>query len=205
MSINALSATRRTDSGKGVARKLRAQNLIPAIAYGHGLDTSISLSLSPKALGKILAGPKGLNTLVELTIDEDAPRQVLVRQLQRHAVSRKVLHIDLVVPDPAKTLISAVPVNFSGRSVGVALGGRLRMPYREVKLESLPADIPASIEIDLTPLDIGEQWMASGLDLPEGVKVVYERDFIIAKCAKPRGKAEGEGQDEEEAAAPAES
>lgn len=193
-----LSASRRTGTGKGVARKLRATGAIPAIAYGHGLDSSISLSLSPRDLGKILSGPKGLNTLIDLTIDDDAPLKVLVRQLQRDAVSRKVLHIDLVVPDPTKMLVSTIPVKFTGRSIGVALGGRLRMPYREIKLESLPQNIPASIDIDLTPLDVGEQWMASGLELPEGVKLAAERDFVLCKCAKPRGKLKSEEDEEEE-------
>ena len=197
-----ISATRRTESGKGSNRRLRAGGQIPAILYGHGVDDSVSLSIDPRALNKALDNPKGQNVLIEVDVEGDATHTVLVRELQREPVSRAVLHVDLVVPNLEQKRISTVPVEFTGKSVGVSLGGRLRTPCRELQVESLPQDIPSKISVDITTLEIGDQVTASQLTSGEGVSVMYDRDFVVVKVIKARGaKADEEvsasaGEDE---------
>jgi len=191
----------RTTSGKGPNRRLRSAGRIPAVLYGHGLDESSSLSLDPRELGKALDNPKGANALITIDVESGGNHTVLVREIQRHPVSRAFLHVDLVVPNPDLELVATVPVNFFGKSPGVSLGGRLRTPYRDIKLRSKPADIPAKVDVDLGAMNIGDTVMASDLALGDGVVAVYERDFIVAKVIEPRGGAKANTPDGTEAAA----
>jgi large subunit ribosomal protein L25 len=185
----ALSSTPRTNFGKGAARKIRAAGSVPAILYGHGIDGSTSVTLQPRDLSKALDGPKGSNALIELSIEGGEKHSVLVREIQRHPVSRKILHVDLVAPNPETRQVAVIPVSFSGKCPGVALGGNLRTPYREIKVLAKAADIPAEIAVDVSTLSIGDGVMSSELVLPEGVSAVNEADFVIARVMKPRGQA----------------
>ena len=185
----ALSGSPRTNFGKGAARKLRAAGSVPAILYGHGIDGSTPLNVEPRDLAKALDGPKGNNALIALNVEGGSSHNVLIREIQRHPVSRKILHVDLVSPNPDVAQVAVVPVTFSGKCPGVALGGRLRTPYREIKILAKASEIPAEIAVDLSVLQIGDGVMASGLELPEGVSVYNEADFVVARVLKPRGAA----------------
>ena len=188
METMTISAQAREGLGKEAARKVRAAGQIPAVLYGHNVEAPVHLSLDAKNLERALANPKGLNGLFTLEQDGDTGGQVLVRELQRHPVSRKILHVDLVSPNLEVEQLFTIPVMFTGRSKGVQTGGRLRTPYREVKVLSFPKNVPASIDIDLTPLDHGDTIMASDLILPEGVTPIYDRDYVVVKVVAPRGK-----------------
>ena len=186
MQAIALESTPREGRGKGPARRLRAAGRVPAVVYGHNVESAIAVSLDPKALDKALANPKKANALFQVSID-GTDHTVMAREIQRHPVSRAILHLDLVAPDLDKPIVSAVPFETTGRSKGVVVGGRLRTPYREVKLRAKPADIPASIVYDITELEIGDTVFASSLALPAGVEAVYDRDYVVVKVLKPRG------------------
>ena len=203
MDAIALSSTHRSPGGKGVARRLRAEGRLPAVLYGHGVESPTPLSLDPKEFTKALTNPKGLNAVFSIEVD-GASHQVLAREMQRHPVSRQIMHIDLVAADPEKSIVTFVPVNFIGKSVGVVTGGRIRKPYREIKLRGRPMDIPADITVDITPLDHNDAIKASDLSLPEGVTPVYDRDYVVVKVTKPRGKQlDADGQEIVAAATPA--
>ena len=178
----------REGRGKGPARRLRAAGRIPAVAYGHGIESPIALSVEPRALGAALQNPKGLNALFTLEIEGGGSHQVLVREIQRHKVSRALLHVDLVAPDLEKPITAPVPVRVTGKSIGVSMGGKLRTPYREMKLLAKPADMPAEVVLDITELDQGQTIMASEVALPEGVSAVYDRDYVVVKVVAPRGR-----------------
>ena len=187
-----LSGAVRTKFGKEAARKVRNAGRTPAVLYGHGIDASVALDLDPRALTKALANPKGNNALFTIEVDSGQSYEALVREVQREPVSRRILHVDLVVPNQDKPLVSLVSMDFTGKCKGVSLGGRLRTPYSEIKLHAKPKDIPASVVLDITNMEIGDTVMASQLALPEGVEAVYDTDYVIARVLKPRG-AQGAG------------
>jgi large subunit ribosomal protein L25 len=185
MTMN-ISAESRSGLGKEAAKKVRNAGLIPAVYYGFGAESQ-PVSLNPKSLEQALANPKGVNGYFTLNLDgNDTPNRVLVREIQRHPVTRKILHVDLVCPDPSSPINAVVPLKFIGRSVGVATGGRARRPYREVTVRGLPEQVPSEIVVDITPIEQGQQITASQLDAGE-TQVVFDRDFVIFKVAAPRG------------------
>ena len=181
-----ISAESRPGLGKEAAKKVRNAGKIPAVFYGFGAESQ-PVSLNPKHLEQALANPKGINGYFSLTIDDkEQPNRVFFRELQRHPVTRNILHVDIVCPNPEKLIDASVPLKFVGRSIGVSTGGRARRPYSEDTGRGLPHIIPAEIVVDITSIDQGQQITASELNAGES-QIIYDRDFVIFKVAAPRG------------------
>ena len=168
MEIAKLSASKRTDQGKGPSRRLRTSGKIPAIAYGKNL-AAMALAVDPKALKSALSGPHGRNSVVELAIDGGATLTAMVRQYSHHPVTREFLHADFLQVDLAQPVDVEVPFKLIGKSKGVVLGGVLMQVYRDLPVRCLPEKIPSLVELDVTDVDLGESVKASQLKLPEGV------------------------------------
>jgi large subunit ribosomal protein L25 len=194
-----ISASPRSGTGKGANRKLRASGQIPAVLYGHNVEDAISLSIDPRALNKALDNPKGQNALLEIDIEGGGTHTALVRELQRQPVSRKVLHVDLVCPNLEQEQVCLIPVKFVGKCIGVALGGRLRTPCRDLTISCLPANIPTAVEIDVTELQVDDSVMVSEVAFTDGVSAIYDRDFVIVKVVRARGEAAADEEGGEEA------
>jgi large subunit ribosomal protein L25 len=181
-----ISAESRSGLGKEAAKKVRNAGKIPAVYYGFGAESQ-PVSLDPKNLEQALSTPKGLNGYFNFNLNgADSGKRVLIRELQRHPVTRSILHVDLVVPNPDNMISTKVALNFVGRSIGVSTGGRARKPYRELTLRGLPQDIPGDITIETTNIDQGDQILASELEVP-GCTIIYDRDYVIFKVVAPRG------------------
>jgi len=191
-----LNGTLREGIGKEANRKLRANGQMPAVLYGAGIEKSVSVALEPRQLVKALENPKKTNALMSVELGGDGgTHTVLVREIQRHPVRRTILHVDLVAPDLTKSVVSVIPLRYTGKSIGVSMGGRLRTPYREVSVLSLPANIPAEIVVDITGLNIDDAVHASGLSTSEDFSVIYDRDFVVVKVQKPRGGGDAETEE----------
>ena len=143
MSETTLTGELREGAGKGVARKLRAAGRVPAVLYGHGLD-SVRLSLDPSALEHVIkTSDAGLNTLIALEGDASiAGKTVLVKELQRDPVRGQMLHADLFEVDPRERITVSVPHQVGGKAPGVTLsGGLLRHTIREIEHPGCPVRI----------------------------------------------------------------
>lgn len=200
MSETALVVEARTSTGKGAARRLRAQGRIPAILYGRGRE-SLPLALDPRALEKILRAG-GANTLLDLTVEghpEIKDTVALVKELQRDPLRGTIVHADLYAVDLNRTVRVEVPVHLVGKARGLEFGGILEHTLREIELECLPRAIPDFIEVDVTALEVGDVLHARDIQLPEGVTMVTDPEQAVVAVALPQAEAAGE-----EAAAPAE-
>ncbi len=207
-----LAVELRTATGKGVARKLRAEGRIPAVLYGHG-NPSVSLTLEAKTLERLLkTSHAGLNTLIDLEgISEVSGKTVLVKELQRHPFAGTLTHADLYEIDVSEKLHVSVPIRLEGTPSGVKLGGVLEHMMREIDLLCLPSSIPDSIDVDVTELEMGDSIHVSEISLPDGVETDVDEQLPIAHVAMPRveevdevaEEAEGEAAEGAEADAPA--
>ena len=184
MAVNALVAETREATGKGVARKLRADGRIPAVVYGREAETK-AISIDPSALNRLLQrSGAGMNTLIELSVD-DTPRTVLVKELQRDPVRGRPLHADFYLIELDKTVEVSVPINLVGRAPGVEEGGILDHPLREIELECLPQAIPEGIDVDVSALDVGDSIHVRDLTLPQGVSVQTDENQAVASVVAP--------------------
>ena len=212
MAENALAAETRTETGKGVARKLRAAGRIPAVLYGKSID-AVALSVDPKALDTVLhASGAGLNTLIELEVG-GASEKVLLKALQREPVGGAYVHADFHQVDLAVRVTVSIPLHFIGTPRGVALdGGILDHPVRDVDVECLPTAIPENIEVDVSEIDLGGSIHVSDISLPEGAELRSDGELTVASVVAPKEveeeviePVEGEEVETEEGAeAPAE-
>ena len=194
-----LVATSRTPAGKGAARRMRRDGLIPATAYGKNMPAQ-SLSVSPKDVAALLAGEYGKNTVIDLAVDGGSTTTVLIRDYQYHPVTRELFHADFEQIDLEQLVKVEVPLKLSGRCKGVVAGGILRQVFRRLPVQCLPTDIPAWIEHDITELDIDGTVAAAELRLPAGVRIEIAPTQTVAAV----GAVKETAAEEEAAAATAE-
>jgi large subunit ribosomal protein L25 len=205
MSETAIVVESRTQVGNGAVRTLRAAGRIPAILYGQGKD-SVPLTLDPRALDLVLK-TGGANTLLDITVEgrTDLGSPVaLVKELQRHPIRGTILHADLYQVDLTKTVEVEVPIHLLGKAKGIDFGGIVEHSLREVALECLPRSIPASIEVDITNMEIGDVIHVRDLALPAGVSLMSDPDLGVVHVALPAVEETPEVAEVEGEAAPAE-
>lgn len=196
-----LKAKARKVKSSNYAGRLRAEGLLPAVFYGPGLDSALSLCLDYKEFRTALTTSEGNRSLFTLEVEGQAPQPALLKDYQVDPMSRKVIHADFYRIDPAQPVTVKVPVVLSGKPVGVEKGGQLQLGARDVNVTSLPDNAPAEMVIDVTSLGLGSSLHFSQITPPDGVKLSYTTDLTVATVIIPKGmKAEGE---EEKPAAPA--
>lgn len=186
-----LAVELREGTGKGFARKLRAEGRVPAVLYGHGKST-VSLTFNPSDLEMVLKkSDAGVNTLIDLAgAGQVSGRVVLVKELQRHPVRGTLVHADLFEIDKTERLQVTVPIHLVGTPAGVKLGGTLEHSLREVDLSCLPASIPDSIDVDVRALEIGDTLHLSDMTLPEGTEMLADETLPIAHVSAARVEEE---------------
>jgi large subunit ribosomal protein L25 len=186
-----LSAKKRTDSGKGAARKLRRAEQIPGIIYGHNREPQM-LALDWRELERMLERIAPETTVIELDIDGTTSR-TLIREIQRHPFKRQVLHVDFLELVAGERVTVDVPLVLVGTPAGVRnSGGVLDQLLREVTVDVDPSNIPNHIEIDVSALDVNESLHVSDLVVPAGVEIQDDPDTTVCVVAAPRVEAEPE-------------
>lgn len=191
MEIMKLSATKRSEQGKGPSRRLRNEGKIPAIAYGKKLAAT-ALAIDPKALKVALSGDHGRNNVIEIDVEGKEKLTAMVREYAHHPVSRAILHADFVQISLSEPVDVEVPFRLVGKAKGIVAGGVLQQVYRTLPVRCLPEKIPVVIEADVTDLDRGEALKTNQLKLSEGVVVRLSPEQTVASVVAPDAKEEEE-------------
>ena len=184
--VTTIAAARRERAGKGAARAVRRQRMIPAQIYGNEA-APIMISLAQRHLERELDQPGFFIRLLDIEVDGQTHR-VLPREVQYHPVSDRPLHVDFLRFSATRELTVAVPVRFVDEdlSPGLRRGGVLNVVRHDVEVLCTADRIPTELEISLEGFDIGGSAHASMIVLPEGVRFsITERDFTIATIAAP--------------------
>lgn len=196
-----LNAQIKTEVGKGVNRKLRANGEVPAILYGPQQDP-VPLILQQNEVGKLLkaGGKRRINELVINGVTGgDKSTLVMIRDIQRNALSGELIHIDFYSIRKGHKLSLTVPVVLRGQAVGVTDGGgALQFLTREMVIECLPKDLPEYIEVDVTELEVGNSIALADLTLPEGVTLADEPAKVVASVIIITASVEDEEEEEGE-------
>jgi large subunit ribosomal protein L25 len=196
-----LSATSRSTTGKGVARKLRAAGRVPAVIYGHARQPQ-PLALDAHELTILLERVPYQSTVIELAFDGGTAR-TLIREIQRHPYKKQIVHVDFQELVAGEKVSVKVPLHFTGTPDGVRHGGGiLDQIMHELEISVDPSNIPSFINVDVTALTIGHSIHAGEIALPEGVELLSDADATVCVCAAPKVEAEPEAA--EAAATPAE-
>jgi large subunit ribosomal protein L25 len=189
MASASLSAETRTESGKGVARKLRAAGRVPGVIYGHAREAQ-SLSLVARDLDKLLSQIAVTSTVVELSLG-GATTRTLIREIQRHPFKKQIMHIDFQELVAGEKVTVDVPLVFVGIPEGVRLSGALlEQILHRIEVLADPANIPNHIDVDVTHLAMGHSLHVRDLVLPEGIEVLSDEDATICAVIAPRAVVE---------------
>jgi large subunit ribosomal protein L25 len=188
----ALKTDIRKATGKGVARKLRATGMIPAVLYGQE-KSPVSLSLSARELVMTLRAGEGHHLLVDLTVngEEDQNTLAMLQEIKLHPVHQTLLHADFMRIDSNKPIRTTVPIHVTGQPVGVRLGGVHQQILREVEVEAIPDKIPAHINVDISSLAIGQSLHVQDLEICEDYTILTEKERAISSVLAPKLMAEG--------------
>ncbi len=202
METTTLQAEVRAGRGKGPARRLRAEGKVPGVFYGPGIEPT-PLTLSPKELTKALRGERGRNVVFKLSVD-GKDELAMVKDVTTDPVTQELLHIDLYRIVEDKALEVNVPFRTYGRSVGVVQGGVLNVTRRVLPLRTTPANIPVSIEVDVTHLALKDTISVEDIVLPEGVECSLNPKLTLVIILEPRKATAAEAEEDALAAAAAE-
>jgi len=184
-----LNVKQRPGTGRGPARRLRNEGLIPAIIYGKAGTNPVTVDTVEF---RTLMRAKGASAaIVELTLDNGSKALSLIKDFQRDAISQKIVHIDLLQVNAGEEMTASVPVHIVGEAEGVRLeGGTLDVIAHEIKVRCLPKDLPEFITIDVTELKNGESIHVAGLKAVAGVTFPGDQKRTLVVCS---------AQEEEEA------
>jgi len=187
-----LASEPRTQLGSRPSGRLRREGKVPAVVYGLGIDT-LSITVPARELQHILAGEAGANSLITLDVDgEDV--LTLARQIHRHPTKGEVVHVDFVRISRNVAVSAEIPIHTVGESEGVKDGGLLEQLMFHLTVEAMPGNIPVALEIDVTPLAIGDQLRVEEMPLPDGVSTEIEGDTVVVQVTAPRVATAEEGE-----------
>jgi len=187
MEVHEIEAHLRDTRGSLACRKLRRQNLVPAILYGHG-ETNVLLSLRAHDIEQALAE----RTLVLKVLWDGLEDTAQIKHVQYDALGDDVLHVDLNRVSLTETVTVTVPVKTHGEAPGVVEGGVLELILFELEVECLPTNIPEDIRVEVSGLNIGDNLTVADLAFPQDVAPVDEPDSVVVTVAAPVEEAEEE-------------
>lgn len=162
--------------GKGASRRLRKQNLVPAIIYGGGEEpTPISIKINE--LVKSLEYEAFFSQILTITTDKGDEQQVVIKDLQRHPAKGFPMHADFQRIVKGQKINMNIPIHFSGReeAPGTKAGGILSTLVSDIQIVCLPSQLPEYLEIDVSGMEIGDLFRLSDIKLPEGV-IIFDLD-----------------------------
>lgn len=200
MAVVTVTAQKRTELGKGPTNRLRRQGFIPGIIYGQKAS-NIPVAIGESEFRRVDAGA---GQVFKVAVEGEGEHSVLVREMQKHPVSQRIIHVDLMEVSMDEPINTIVPVRIDGEAKGEKAGGILQYGIREVEVKCLPADIPEAIAVDISGLEIGDQVKVEDLVAPTGVTILTDPEQLVISVitAQVEEVVEEEAPEGEEPAAP---
>jgi len=200
MEKNILNVKVRDKTGKEYARKLRKRKILPAVLYGPHIKKNLLLEIEMSELKTFFSLASGKQKIITLNLvneSKNKQREVIVKEFQENRLKEGLQHIDFYEITKGEKVTTVVPLSFVGKAQGEKLGGIVEHLLREIEIECLPKDIPEAIEVDITPLMIGDSFYVKDLKLPPNIKVITYPDENVVSLISPVSEEELEKLEEE--------
>jgi large subunit ribosomal protein L25 len=192
-----LEVKEREHSGSRMSRRLRREGVIPGVLYGRGHKPH-PISVSERELRRVLTGSAGLHAILDVVLEgQTTTHSSILKDYQVDPIRGRIDHFDLHEVRLDQTIQTAVVVELVGESVGAKAGGVLSQVAREIRVEALPLEVPERIELDVSPLEIGESLRLSDLHVPQGVTLLDDPETVLATVTVPTKVEEPEVEVEE--------
>ncbi|KXS45681.1 MULTISPECIES: 50S ribosomal protein L25 [unclassified Candidatus Frackibacter] len=174
-----LGAEVRTETGSGVARRLRDAGLVPGVVYGRKEEV-VNLKLDSGDLKEVING----NAIIDLDVDDEV-KTVMVKEVQKDAITGQLLHVDFHQIALDEAISIEVPVTLEGVAAGQREGGVVQQALREIEVECLPTNIPEDVKVDISELEVGESLHVAELETEEDVEIVTSGDEVVVTVVVP--------------------
>ena len=191
-----LSVNKRELVNKGARKRALKEGKIPGIYYSHDSKESLPFYIEKKELAN---AQKADTQIFNISVG-GKDRNVLFKSIQYHPVTDEILHVDLYGIKMDQVVSVSVMINIEGTSKGVVEGGILVQNLNELELECLPMDIPQSIDIDISHLEIGDSLRSGDVKLDEKLTITTPEDQIIISVTQPMQEEEVVSTSDEESA-----
>lgn len=179
-----LKAAPRARTGSGRLNQMRREGLLPAVIYGKGTE-NINLKVDAKTFNDVLAHSSSENIIVNLDIEGEGTRLAFLQSVQHDPLSGSVLHVDFRAIDEKTEITAHIPTHLNGESVGVKAGGLVEQYVHAIEIICLPNDLPETIEVDITALEVGASLHIGDITFPAGVRATHAADVVVAHVGKP--------------------
>ena len=190
-----LTAEAGRETGSSSTRRLRSQGKIPGVVYGHGADP-IAVSVVAREFQIAMSGEAGLNTLLTLEVGQQN-FLTLARDIQHHPFRNVVTHVDFLIVSRDDVISAEIPINLVGEPVEVQHGdGIVDQQLFTLAIKAKPADIPPSVDIDISGLTIGASLHVSDITVPRGVELETDPEATVVAGQPPRVQATAEEEAE---------
>lgn len=188
-----IAAEPRVANGSRAAGRLRAEDRIPGVIYGHGMEP-ISVSVNRRDLRVALSGAAGSNTVLDLNVGGTV-HSTVIKELQRHKVRHTVTHIDFQVVRMDEQITVDVPIVLHGEAKAVLNEGGLVDPSVDtLPIVTTPRNIPTEISIDITDMQVGDVIRVADLPLPAGTSTLADPDMPVVTVLLTRAAVAAEGE-----------
>jgi large subunit ribosomal protein L25 len=182
-------------TGTRPTRRLRADGWIPGVVYGHGTEP-VAVAVGAREFQIALSSEAGLNTLLSLEVDGKS-YLTLARDIQRHPVRHTVSHVDFLIVRRDEVISAEIPINLVGEAIEVQHGdGVVEQQLFTLAIKARPADIPPSVDIDISDLTIGGSLHVSDITVPSGVELETDTETSVVAGQPPRVQAVEEAEAE---------
>lgn len=183
-----LQAKRREETGKGSARRSRAEGNVPGVVYGHGMEP-LPIEVSRREFVTALHTDAGMNVLLDLQID-GSTTLALTKELQRDPVRGTLLHADFIQINRDEEVEVEVHVILTGDSPGVGEGGVLEQPTNSVLVRSKATDVPTEIEVDISGLAVGDSLKVADAPASGNYEILTDEDTVLVAITAPVSEEE---------------
>jgi len=192
-----LSGKIREKTGKVATKEVRRNGEIPAVLYG--LKDNLSFSVCPDNLKDILTA-KGQSALIDLNLEGNKKRKVILKEFQSHPLKERWVHVDFLEVDVTKVVKVSVDVHLIGKSAGEKMGGLINLVLKSLQVECLPVDIPKSVDLDITAVELGQVLHVSDLNFSDKIKILHQSNEAVVSVYLPKVEEEKVADEEEELA-----
>jgi large subunit ribosomal protein L25 len=195
-----LKAATRARTGSGRLNQMRREGWLPSVIYGRGTENK-NLKVDAKSFAELIARSSSENIVVNLEIDGEGTRLAFLQAIQHDPISGAAVHADFLAIDSKTEITAHIPAHLNGEAPGVKAGGVIEQYVHAIEITCLPDDLPETIEIDISALELGDSLHVGEIKYPKGVKPTHAADVVIVHIGRAGAGAEAEAATEEAPAA----
>lgn len=197
-----LKAAPRARTGSGRLNQMRREGWLPSVIYGRGVQNR-NLKVDAKSFTELLAHSSSDNILINLEIEGEGTSLAFLQAIQHDPLSGAAVHADFLAIDEKTEITAHIPAHLNGEAPGVKAGGVVEQYVHALEITCLPDDLPDTIELDISALQLGDSLHVGDITYPKGVRPTHAADVVIVHIGRAGSGPEAEAAPAAEAAAPA--